>query len=40
MADGDLAVVSSGQRRMIDYVLAMRILLRQMQSAAPEQAKS
>ena len=37
MEDGGLAVVASRQRRMIDYVLAMRIILRQMRAAAARQ---
>jgi hypothetical protein len=32
---GGLSVVTSNRRRMVDYVLAMRIMLHQMQPAAP-----
>ena len=35
LEDGSLSVVTSCQKRMIDYVLAMRIMLRQMQESVP-----
>ena len=35
LEDGSLSVVTSCQRRMIDYVLAMRIMLSQMEDSVP-----
>lgn len=40
LEDGSLSVVTSCRRRMIDYVLAMRIMLHEMQIAVPRPPKS